>query len=155
MKHWFKYEHGYINIDDRNIYLTNSGNWSEVEDLKKRNVRHSENRKKRRIQFFLFIVILVTGIIMLLRINKDSYNVISLVGAISGIIVVYKYMRSELGPRYMIPFSRIKRIENIKTITYIYYLVEQEREKVQSLANLEKAGLDYLDELKQSWPQIK
>ena len=36
MKQWFKYEFGFVNLDSENFYLTNSGNWSETENLKEK-----------------------------------------------------------------------------------------------------------------------
>ena len=33
MKEYFKYANGYININDENLFLTHSGNWSETSTL--------------------------------------------------------------------------------------------------------------------------
>ena len=33
MKNYFKHQFGYINIDDKKLYFTKSGNWTEVNDI--------------------------------------------------------------------------------------------------------------------------
>ena len=40
MKHWFKYEFGYVNIDSEYLYFTNTGNWSEVQEIKEKSKYH-------------------------------------------------------------------------------------------------------------------
>jgi hypothetical protein len=37
MKEWLKHKHGYLNIDEKNLYFTKTGNWSEIADLKEQN----------------------------------------------------------------------------------------------------------------------
>ncbi len=58
MKKWFKYRFGYVNIDDENFYLTNSGNWSETIDMneKTKKTEKKGSLKKFRINVYLYVV---------------------------------------------------------------------------------------------------
>lgn len=37
-KSFYKYKYGYINIDQNNIYITSTGNWSETIQLTEKNL---------------------------------------------------------------------------------------------------------------------
>lgn len=44
MKKWFKYEYGFVNIDEDYIYLTNTGNWSDTKDLQELSPTHKSSK---------------------------------------------------------------------------------------------------------------
>ena len=63
MKEWFKYEFGYVNIDSENLYLTNTGNWSETKTLteKTKKVANQNDNKSSSMIGFIVIALFILG----------------------------------------------------------------------------------------------
>lgn len=113
MKTFFKYEFGYINLDSDNLYLTNSGNWSEVKNLKEKSSIPSGKDGFRRFRIALFFVlasILLTGIFFVnITSGRKSFFLLVLIPI--GIYKLYTYMRQDLGSRFFIPLEKIDAVE--------------------------------------------
>ena len=56
MKEYFKYANGFVNLNDENLFLTNSGNWSETSDLLEKSPKsiRQNNFKGFKIYIYLF-----------------------------------------------------------------------------------------------------
>ena len=68
MKAWFGYNTGFVNIDDNHVYLTNSGNWSEIADLEEKGIttnKKSRRRKKKSSLFMAYLVVFIMGVLIL------------------------------------------------------------------------------------------
>lgn len=72
MKEWFKYEFGYVNIDSENLYLTNSGNWSETRDLPEK-TKQASNKNDNKSSSILGFIIVTIGLLTFL-IMKNFIN---------------------------------------------------------------------------------
>ena len=122
MKEWFKYEYGYVNIDDDCIYLTNSGNWSETIKLKE----HTSKKRNKTLKGYSAIILLpIIGAIFLFFIfnNLISSN-ISLLFVIGSIVMLYflcQYMSVEIGDRYKILLSKIIDVKFIEGNCFISF----------------------------------
>lgn len=123
MKDWFKYEFGYVNIDFENLYLTNSGNWSETLDLteKTKEVTSKNNSKSSKVLGFMIIIVFISVFLL----HKSSINgktgltIIAII--VGGGFKVYQYLKTEIGSKFKIPLEKITEIklnENNIEITF-------------------------------------
>ena len=92
MKDWFKYEFGYVNLDAENLFLTNTGNWSETDGLLEKGVEKENKFRKFRIQLFLVIVALLFVILYLNNMMSDTLSLIFLVILPVAYYFLYKYL---------------------------------------------------------------
>jgi hypothetical protein len=148
MKHFFKYEYGYINIDHENLFMTNSGNWSETKDLKEKSHQsNSENifRKSKVFGYYLFL-----GLIILFFVYMFSFVNITY-GFIIGIAILfyagYNFMKSEQGNRYKIPLNKICKMEYSHKSLKIYFKNLENKEDFERIENLESKGIKVLNDL--------
>jgi hypothetical protein len=51
-KSFYKYKYGYINIDQNNIYITSTGNWSETIQLTEKKFGKTKKRMGRVISIY-------------------------------------------------------------------------------------------------------
>jgi hypothetical protein len=115
MKFWCKYEYGYINIDDGNFYVTNTGNWSEAEKLAERSAvsKKEDKLKSFWIKIFLypsliaFCVMFFVGLKKVLSGDLKLFPVMMIVLAPIGGIAIYRYMKPELGLPFRLPLQKI------------------------------------------------
>ena len=85
MKTWFKHEFGFVNIDDKNFYLTNTGNWTETERLgeKDKSVSFSNGIRKFRIVFFLVVSFTLFSVLWLMGLDgltKEGFSLLLILG---------------------------------------------------------------------------
>lgn len=146
MKHYFKYGNGYVNISDENLFLTNSGNWSETFDLLEKSPKSikQNNFKSNKINLFLFLIICL-GLLMILK----AKNAVLPLGFISLGIAAFFYMKRETGKRYKIPISKIINIEVIDNTVKIIFYNANNQEDFEEITKVEFKGLGVLDELDQ------
>ncbi len=114
IRHFFKYEYGYINIDSENIYLTHTGNWSETVNMEAKNNKTIQKSTKRK-WWILSCIIIGSGLIYLfhfLEILSVGKSIILILFIPLNCLPLYKYMRSELGQKFLIPIKNITSIEN-------------------------------------------
>lgn len=144
MKEYFKYANGYININDENIFLTNSGNWSETNKLMEKSPKSI--RKNQFKGFKIYIYLFVLACIILLVLSKSKSGSIP-VGIILLGLAVYTYMKRETGKQYKITISKIKEITISENQTKIIFLNEANVEDFEILNNVEGKGIEILEEI--------
>jgi hypothetical protein len=113
MKDWFKYEFGYVNIDDENIYLTNSGNWSETFEIQEKTklVDAKNNSKSKSLYLYVIAVVMLFGILLYFNMVGGGASIGLVVLIIAGGLGAKKYMQNEFGSRFKIPKSKILEIK--------------------------------------------
>ena len=75
MKEYFKYANGYVNINDENLFLTNSGNWSETHDLLEKSPKSIRKNDLKSVKIYAYyFVIIVLVAIFVIDIFKDLGN---------------------------------------------------------------------------------
>lgn len=146
MKQYFKYANGYVNINNENLFLTNSGNWSETYDLLEKSPKSikQNNFKTNKINLFLFLIICI-GLLMI----SKAKNAALPLGFISLGIAAFFYMKLETGKRYKIPISKIIKIEVVDNVVKIIFYNANNQEDFEEITNVEYKGLGILEELKQ------
>lgn len=113
MKHYFKYASGYINIDDENLYMTNSGNWQETHGLHEKSTATIKQNRMRVINMKAFVYSFFGGVLSF-ALFMISYKVVSVVLMLvmgAGAYYLFEYFKHDFGNRYKIPLSKIEGIE--------------------------------------------
>ena len=150
MKDWFGYEYGYVNIDGDQLYLTNTGNWSETKDLQEKKRGQRKNSLKKVLIYIFILCIVLAGIrLFLFMVSEIRYGLIGMVALVSiGGYFAYKYLKPELGASFLIPMSKISaiHIENERAILE-FRNGNDEADSVE-LTGIERKGIDLLNQLK-------
>lgn len=146
MKEYFKYSNGYINIDSDNLFMTNSGNWSETHDLVEKSSKsiRKNNMKGFKVYVFLFIVACLMVFLFLKSKSGSIPFGIILLG-----LGAFAYMRSETGKRYKIPIAKITSIEIAENTAKFIFLNENNTEDFEEIKGIDAKGLTLLESLQQ------
>lgn len=112
-KDWFRHEFGYVNIDAENVYLTNSGNWSETKLLVEKNTHTIKKSQKKtfRKKAFLYGSILLFGMLLLLSFSNMHSGVLLPILLVFGGYYLYQDYKPELGLSFLIPLKKLITIE--------------------------------------------
>ena len=70
MKEFFKYANGYVNINDENLFLTNSGNWSETKEINEKSAKTIRQNNVKGFKFYVFLFIIIVLFFVFLSIVK-------------------------------------------------------------------------------------
>lgn len=148
MKEYFKYDNGFVNINDENLFLTNSGNWSETHDLLEKSPKsiRLNNFKSYKVYLFYLIVIVMVGF-LINNIFKDIQNKSFPFGVIVLALSAFAYLRSETGKRYKIPLSKIQSITIIDKEAKIVFLNTNGVEDFEIIHKITDKGLSILNSL--------
>ncbi len=149
-KEWFEYQYGYVNIDDENIYLTNTGNWSETLELKEKEkkIESGTTLNKMLIILFIILVIIASLFIFLRKLMSSSFT-------ISGILIgipligyqIYMHFKTELGPSYKISLHKITAIKLNGGNATLHFLNADNVADSVELENITEKGIEILRHL--------
>lgn len=148
MKHYFKYSKGYINVNSEDLFLTNSGNWSETQELKEKSpaTARLNGNKNFKFDFFIFILLVMVLVTTYQAINQTiSKGVPILLIGIS--LAVYRYFRNETGNRYKIPLSKIKAVVVKGDEVTIAFINANGTEDSETIKGVEPKGITVLNEV--------
>lgn len=115
MKRHFKYSNGYINVDENNVYITSTGNWSETKILTEKPFGKSMYDDGKYFGFYQvlgFIILLLVSIFS----NDTTWYIKGGLILLCGLLF-YKtkdYFTPELGERFLIPKIKILNINQTK-----------------------------------------
>ena len=150
MKEWLKHKYGFINIDDENVYVTKTGNWSEVSGLKEKNYKLfklDDFRTKLKIGIYLFIVF---GFILYVFISKILSGDLGLL--IFGLPLLgytaFQYIIPEFGSSFVIPKKKITAIRTDESDFYIEFLDANDQNTSNHFRNLDQKGLKIIIKFK-------
>jgi len=148
MKEYFKYAKGFVNINDENLFLTNSGNWSETHELlekSSKSIRQNKFKANKIYFYYLFVIVLLGfGIFDILR---DIKNKTFPFGIILLGLGTFAYMKRETGKRYKIPISKIISVTIIENSAKIIFFNENNNEDFEEIYGIDAKGLIVLEEL--------
>jgi hypothetical protein len=148
MKEYFKYANGFININDDNLFLTNSGNWSETYDLKEKSSKSNFKTNKIYLNYLFVIVLIGLGIYDVL---KDAKNKSFPFGIVLIGLGVLAFLKREKGKRYKIPLSKIIKITVSNNATTIIFYDENDLEDIEEITHIETKGLHVFEQIKQQF----
>ena len=124
MKEWFKYEFGFINVDSENLYLTNTGNWSETKILVEKTKKGSKTNgaKGTSITVFIIFVFCVIAFTIYKSFITGKLGVAFILLTVGGGYKFYQYLKTEIGAKFKIPLEKITEFsifENSAKIKFI------------------------------------
>jgi len=148
VKEYFKYSQGFVNVNDENLYLTNSGNWSEIESLREKSPESIRKNRQKRFRFdaFLFVILLITGYSIFWMSKTGSITFPIIVVALG--FGVFKYFRNELGNVYKIPRDKITSIVISEEEAKINFLNADNQPDFETIDGLGPKGKTILEDLK-------
>lgn len=148
MKHYFKYSYGYVNIDDENLFMTNSGNWSETHSLEEKSSKTEKaNRKKNlKFDFLIFVLIICIAFTVYDGINDVISRSIP-IGLLVLALAVYKYFQNEKGKRIKIPLAKIIAIEVIGNNAKIFFYNKSNEKDSEELLKIDSKGIEIIEKL--------
>jgi hypothetical protein len=151
MKAWFRYNTGFVNIDDNHVYLTNSGNWSEIADLEEKGIttnKKSRRRKKKSSLFMAYLVVFIMGVLILNLTRGRSMVLIS--GTLALGYFAYRYMQPNLSLAFKIPKSKVLSITIMVDGIQITFTDNDGNEDVAELKGLDEKAMEFFSTLKAS-----
>lgn len=152
MEHWFKYEFGYVNIDDDYLYLTNSGNWRETQKLKEKTKQIAEIKNQYGIAVVMFTVLIIGVIMVLMSMNILTKMYTTMLVLVTFGIGYRVYLKTELGVLpFKIPHEKIKNIDFKKNNITIMFVNGEGDEDWQHLVGVEAKGLEIMGDLDNMW----
>lgn len=148
MKEYFKYANGYVNLNDENLFLTNSGNWSETHDLLEKSPKSIRKNtfKEYKVYVYYLIVIGLAGI-GIFDILKDTKERSFPFGIILLALAGLAYMKRETGKQYRIPISKIASIDIIEKKVKINFINAAGVIDFEELYKVETKGIGILEEM--------
>lgn len=157
MKAWFQHKYGYINIDAENIYITKSGNWSEVTELHEKNYkpyRFTDLKTKLKIGIYLVFLFSVVFYALLANILSGNLKLALLVGLPLLVYSAYHYIIPEFGSHFKIPFSKIIEIRIEKSVVFFEFYDANNRKTTNTFKRINTEGLNLLNEIKNARKSI-
>ncbi|WP_196892949.1 hypothetical protein [Aureivirga marina] len=154
-KEWFDYEFGYVNIDTKNIYLTNTGNWHETRKLDEKSIYTS--RKKNKKTGFSFILILFAVFLLITYFFKEGNLILNgsiFLGLISLIYVIDITFKKEYGEQFKIPFEKIKAIHLYEKHANIFFNDKMNNPSSILITEIDSKGIMILKNLKEQLGMI-
>lgn len=150
MKHFFKYEKGFININDENLFLTKSGNWSEVDLLLEKSTKSKSQNSKKKIRTYSFYAMLLSfSLLLFFNLNNGKSGKMMLpLGIVLLLLSAYNYIRAGSGNQYKIPLSKINKMEYSFNSLKIYFMNLNGKEDFEKIENIEEKGVQILKDLK-------
>lgn len=150
MKHFFKYEKGFININEENLFLTKSGNWSEIELLLEKSSKSKSQNSKKKIRTYSFYAMLLSfSLLLFFNLNNGKSGKMMLpLGIVLLLLSAYNYMRAGSGNQYKIPLSKINKMEYSFNSLKIYFMNLDGKEDFEKIENIEEKGVQILKDLK-------
>lgn len=151
MKQYFKYAHGYINIDTENLFLTNTGNWQETRELKEKSPETKRKNAQRigRMQAFVFTALCAFGGFVYCMFDNKSVS-LTFIGLMAiGAYSLLNYFKPEFGNCYKIPLSKIESITPYeKSGLKISFRNEANEPDFEIMEGVDAKGITILTDLK-------
>jgi hypothetical protein len=154
MKEWFKYEYGFVNIDDKYLYLTSSGNWSETAALQEKTSRSATKAGGKRISVIIFLVVMISLLIILAftgfakSIADGKFRLGMFVLLIGGGYKLYEYLKTEIGARFKIPLDKITGVRSEEDQLEIFFLNGDGVHDCYKLPRVEEKGKEIMQMIK-------
>jgi hypothetical protein len=148
LKHFFKYQRGYVNLDENFVYLTTTGNWSEINELSEKTgaSKRDNNLRISLNGIFLIMAIGAGALILLFGLLNGRLSFMPMVLVPVGGYYLYRYMQRDLGVKYRIPISKITSIElnQAEKKVILRFLNGSDEKDQEILNNVEQKGFEIL-----------
>ncbi len=147
-KYFFKYTLGYINIDEHHLYLTKTGNWSEIYHLKENcRTKTKKHFEKFEISKSYYYFILIISAFLLIITERKNTLVNFLVVGFNVLFIFLKYFNHESIPNFKIPIPKILKYNRIENDIELFFINEINQDDYVLLKNVDLKMIPILDEL--------
>ncbi|AXG74322.1 hypothetical protein DVK85_08800 [Flavobacterium arcticum] len=146
MKHYFKHNNGYINIDEENLYLTKTGNWQEVRDIKERIRASSQEKETSKIKKLFYWCLAIVEVVFLIYIITIDYKylITNILFIFIMNFVIYIFHKRDFGKQAIIPLNQIEAIEPYKNGLKISFKDVTNKPDFEILKGVEEKGIEFL-----------
>lgn len=145
-----------MNVDDENLYLTNTGNWSETTNLEEKR-GSGNNFSSRKLGIILFLA--AAGVLFTLELFwhllHSEIGILALISVPLAAYKLYSYFSKELGVQCRIPRKKLISIEITDSKATLSFLDLDNMESSVKLPQVDNKGLQILTELKDTLPESK
>jgi hypothetical protein len=150
MKEWFKYEFGYVNINSENLFLTNSGNWSETENLteKTKKISNKNNKKSSSIIGFIILILCLFGFLIYKNTLSGKTGTALIFITIGMGYKLYEYLKTEIGAKFKIPLEKITELIFLKNSVEINFIDGEGLKSSYKLNNINEKGEKIMHSIK-------
>lgn len=152
MREWFKYEFGYVNIDPENLYLTHSGNWSEIKDLpeKTQKVENKNSNRSASIIGFIVVSLCLFGLLIVKSIVSGKVGLTLIALTLFGGYKLYQYLKTEVGAKFKIPLVKISEIKQHERTAEIIFINGEGNKDSYTLHRMDEKGVAVIHSLKRN-----
>lgn len=155
MKEFFQYKFGFVNIDDANVYFTNSGNWSHTKGLKEKGLQPQKKSRQGGISSFLGLAIILAILAFVYGMESGKISLVLVVIIPAGIYSAYKYLRTELGETFVLPKSKIIHIDTLDGFMYISFTNGLNEKDEYVIEGAEAKGFALFKDLNEQVSKVK
>lgn len=149
MKMYFRYDRGYVNVDEENIYLNNTGNWADAKKAGEKSRR--TNRKNRwrifRVRMLIYLLYLLAVLAFMRALDSQVGSLTGLLMILALAVKVYRSFVSETGKRIKIPIRKIQYIEEQEGTFVICFRDADGELETEAVSGAEPHGQHALENL--------
>ncbi|OIQ22418.1 MAG: hypothetical protein BM557_00065 [Flavobacterium sp. MedPE-SWcel] len=139
MRQCFKHKHGYIGIDEENLYLSQSNDWSRILDIK----NDLSRPKKRSITKQILLALITCSITAITRLYLSEL-IQTIIFCIACLVIVIEILRS-YKKQTLIPIDQIKSIKPYKKNgVKIHFQDIENRHHYKKIKGVEEKGINIL-----------
>lgn len=148
MKQFFKYEKGFININETDLYLTKTGNWSEIDLIEEKSFKSKSQNTIKKVKTYSFYAMLVSfSLLLFINIYRADNKILLTTAIILLIVSSFNYIKVGSGSQYKIPLSKIDKMDYSFKSLKIYFKNKEGKEDFERLENIEEKGITILKKL--------
>lgn len=151
MKEWLKHKYGYINIDDENVYVTKTGNWSEINGLKEKNfklLKFADFRTKLKVGIYLVLMLGLVLFGFVSNIISGNISVLLIFGLPVLGYTAFQYIIPEFGSSFVIPKNKINDVRTEGSDVHIDFLDANNKSTSNHFRSLNEKGLEIINRVK-------
>lgn len=136
MRQYYKHNHGYINIDDENIYFTRTGNWQEAHEAE-------EKKSKKKIGLIDLVTIIISIAVIVFFIIRKDYVLILLAVLPFGQLL-YRYFTQTVYMPYKVPRIKIQALELKENGFVLHFFNTADEPDKQAINGIDEGALDFI-----------
>ena len=148
---YFKYEYGFVTIDEKFIYFSSTGNGQELKELTEKD--KSVNKKHKRTEFktvlFFLLFAVVCFWLLYRQLSNGGLSIVFVVLASIGGFQLYHYLRTEIGARFKIPLHKVKDVKMGEQIAFVIFKNASNELEEYKIDNIKDKGQKILSEFKE------
>ena len=154
---YFKYEYGFVSIDNNFIYFSSTGNGQELKELTEKDQAINKKHKRTKFKTVLFFLLFAVVCFWLLyrQLSNSGLSIVFVVLASIGGFQLYHYLRTEIGARFKIPLHKVQDVKIGEQIAFVIFKNTADELEEYKINNFKDKGQRILTEFKEDLKQYK